>query len=122
LSCGPSFTLHRGRTTVYKKIAEGYVALAQARHSLPHRLVGWPMPVLYTDGVTRALNAAIEKLAALPADEQDLVARWLMEELKDEEHWAEQWAGSQDALAKLADEAVAEVAAGRAADLDPDKL
>jgi hypothetical protein len=80
------------------------------------------MPVLYTDGVTRALNAAIEKLAALPADEQDLVARWLMEELKDEEHWAEQWAGSQDALAKLADEAVAEVAAGRAADLDPDKL
>jgi hypothetical protein len=77
---------------------------------------------LYTVVVTRALNAAIEKLAALPADEQDLVARWLMEELKDEEHWAAQWAGSQAALAKMADEAVAEVATGRAAELDPDKL
>lgn len=72
--------------------------------------------------MTRALNAAIEKLAALPADEQDLVARWLMEELKDEEHWGQQLAGSQDALAKLADEAVAEIAAGRAVELDPDKL
>jgi len=71
--------------------------------------------------MTRALDAAIQKLVALPADEQDRVAQWLMEELKDEEHWTRQFAGSQDALAKLADEAVADAAAGRADDLDPKK-
>ena len=72
--------------------------------------------------MTRALDAAIQKLAALPADEQDRLARWLMEELKDEEHWARQFAGSQAALDRLADEAIADVAAGRATELDPDKL
>ncbi len=72
--------------------------------------------------MTRALDAAIQKLVALPADEQDRVAQWLMEELKDEEHWAQQFAGSQDALAKLANEAIADAAGGRATDLDPKKL
>ena len=72
--------------------------------------------------MTRALDAAIQKLAALPAEEQDRVAGWLMQELKDEEHWARQFAGSQDTLAKLADEAIADVSGGRASELDPEKL
>jgi len=72
--------------------------------------------------MTRSLDAAIQKLVALPAEEQDRVARWLMEELKDEDHWTHQFAESQDALAQLADEAVADSAAGRATELDPKKL
>ncbi|HVY41373.1 MAG TPA: hypothetical protein VHM31_25740 [Polyangia bacterium] len=72
--------------------------------------------------MTRALDAAIQKLVALPADEQDRVAQWLMEELRDEEHWAQQFGASPDALAELADEAVADAASGRATDLDPKKL
>lgn len=73
-------------------------------------------------GMTRALDAAIAKLSELPAEEQDRIARWLLDELGDEELWARQFATSQDALSKLAAEARAERAAGRATELDPDKL
>jgi len=72
--------------------------------------------------MTRALDTAIAKLATLPADEQDRIAQWLLEELRDEEHWARQFAASQSALSKLAAEVRAERAAGRATELDPDKL
>ena len=72
--------------------------------------------------MTRALDAAIAKLAALPPDEQDRIALWLVDELHDEEHWARQFSASQDALSKLAAEARAERAAGRATELDPDTL
>ena len=72
--------------------------------------------------MTRALDAAIAKLATLPADEQDRIAQWLLDELRDDEHWARQFATSQDALSKLATEARAERSAGRAMELDPDRL
>ena len=72
--------------------------------------------------MTRAMDAAVAKLASLPADEQDRIAQWLLDELRDEEHWARQFSASQDALNKLAAEARAERAAGRATELDPDKL
>ena len=72
--------------------------------------------------MTRALDSAISKLATLPADEQDRIAQWLLDELRDEEHWARQFSASQDSLSTLAAETRAERAAGRATELDPDKL
>jgi hypothetical protein len=72
--------------------------------------------------MTQALEAAIRKLATLPAEEQDRIARWLLDELRDDEHWTRQFATTQDALSKLAVEARADRAAGRATELDPDKL
>jgi len=72
--------------------------------------------------MTRALEAAIAKLAGLPAEEQDRIARWLLDELEDEDRWARQFATSQEALSKLAAEARADRAAGRTTELDPDKL
>jgi len=72
--------------------------------------------------MTRALDAAIAKLAGLPAEEQDRIARWLLDELGDDELWAHQFAASQEALSKLAAEARADRAAGRATELDPDTL
>jgi hypothetical protein len=81
---------------------------------------------LATNGIlhamTRALDAAISKLATLPADEQDRIAQWLLDELRDDEHWARQFATSQDALGKLAAEARADRSAGRTTELDPDTL
>jgi len=53
---------------------------------------------------------------------QDRIARWLLDELRDDENWARQFASSQDALSKLAAEARVERSAGRATELDPDKL
>lgn len=72
--------------------------------------------------MTRALDAAITKLAELPPEEQDRIVQWLLEELADEELWVRQFATSQDALSKLAAEARADLAAGTATELDPDKL
>ena len=72
--------------------------------------------------MTRTLDPAIAKITALPAEEQDRIARWLLDELRDEEQWMQQFADSQDALGKLADEARADRTAGRATVLDPDTL
>ena len=72
--------------------------------------------------MTRALDSALAKLATLPVDEQDRIAQWLFDELRDEEHWAHQFSTSQDALSKLAAEARADRAGGRTTELDPDTL
>ena len=72
--------------------------------------------------MTRALDAVIAKLAILPPEEQDRVACWLRDELRDEEHWPSQFKTSQNALSKLAAEARAERATGRTTTLDPEKL
>jgi hypothetical protein len=85
------------------------------------RLVGlWAHA--YTGAVTRTLDSAIAKLAKLPAEEQDRLGQWLLDELLDEERWAAEFSGSQGGLSRLADEARAEIANGTVTDLDPDKL
>jgi len=85
-------------------------------------LLGRSRAVRYTKAMTRALDDAIAKLATLPPEEQDRVARWLLDELRDEEAWARRFGASQSALSKLATEARDERAAGRTTALDPDKL
>ena len=72
--------------------------------------------------MTQLLEAALAQLAKLPPDEQDRVGRWLLEELRDEQLWDHKFSGSQDALSKLAAEALSDLAAGRTTPLDPDKL
>jgi predicted amidophosphoribosyltransferase len=72
--------------------------------------------------VTRALNEAIAKLAALPADEQDRFAQWVLAELEDERAWEKQFATSRSALRALASEALADEAAGRTSEIDPDRM
>ena len=72
--------------------------------------------------MTRALETAIAKLTMLPVDEQDRIAQWLLEELRDDEHWARRFEASQTSLSKLAAEARADRAAGRATEIDPDEL
>jgi len=72
--------------------------------------------------MTRVLDDALAKISALPPEEQDRIARWLLDELEDEERWDRQFSTSQDALSKLAEEARADRAAGRTTELDPDRL
>ncbi len=71
--------------------------------------------------MTRTLDAAIAKLGTLSPEEQDRVGNWILEELRDEERWGRQFAVSQDALSKLAAEALADRTAGRTTPLDPEK-
>ena len=63
--------------------------------------------------MTRLLEKAIEQIAKLPESEQDAVAAVMLEELASERRWADSLAGSQEKLARLAQEALAEYEAGR---------
>lgn len=63
--------------------------------------------------MTKLLEKALDQVAKLPAAEQDAVAAILLEELASEQRWAKSLAASQDQLAKLAQEALAEYKAGR---------
>lgn len=63
--------------------------------------------------MTKLMDRAISEVAKLPEPEQDTLAVILLEEIASERHWSESFAKSQDALAKLAEEALAEHAAGR---------
>lgn len=58
--------------------------------------------------MTELLEKAFAEAARLPEEEQDILARTLLEDLDSEEKWDKALATSQDKLAALADEALAE--------------
>ena len=62
--------------------------------------------------MTQLLEKALSQVAKLPASEQDAMAAIVLEELASEQRWAQSFSKSQDLLAKLADKALAEHAAG----------
>ena len=62
--------------------------------------------------MTQLLEKALRELGKLPPSEQDALAAILMNELASEKRWAESFSKSQDTLAKLAGEALAEDKAG----------
>ncbi len=72
--------------------------------------------------MTELLEQAIEKVKALPECEQDSLAALILEELEDEARWQSKFANSQDLLARLAAEAMAEDRAGKTRPLDVDAL
>lgn len=72
--------------------------------------------------MTRLLEEAFARVSELPADAQDEVARWLLSELESERRWSGLFAESGDALAELAEEALAEHRRGDTKELDPKKL
>ena len=63
--------------------------------------------------MTQLLEKALNEVAKLPPSEQDALAAILLEELASEKKWSELFAQSQDVLAKLAEEALAEHRAGK---------
>ena len=72
--------------------------------------------------MTKTLQKVIDEVAQLPPDEQETFAAWMLEELRSEQRWNELFARSQDMLARMADEALAEHKAGKSLPLDPDTL
>jgi hypothetical protein len=63
--------------------------------------------------MTKLLEIAFAQAARLSAEEQDAFAKFVLEELKSEVRWAQAFASSQDELAGLAQEAVADYKSGR---------
>jgi hypothetical protein len=72
--------------------------------------------------MTQLLEQAFSEAAKLPEVEQNVMARWLLLELASEKRWEKAFAESEDLLAILADEAVAEHRQGKTKLLDADKL
>lgn len=60
------------------------------------------------EAMTESLEEAFAKASRLPPEEQDALAAWLLKELESEDLWDRLFARSQDALEKLAEEALAE--------------
>ncbi|MCX7015638.1 MAG: hypothetical protein NTW86_24315 [Candidatus Sumerlaeota bacterium] len=68
------------------------------------------------------LERAFAEAGRLPPAEQDLLAAWLLAELKEEDEFDRAIAASGDKLARLAGEALAEHRAGQTEALDRDRL
>ena len=72
--------------------------------------------------MTKRLEQAFAEASKLSKQEQDTLAKWLLEELTSEHEWEKAFARSQGSLAKLGKEALAEHRAGRTQELDPERL
>ncbi len=72
--------------------------------------------------MTQLLKRAYAEVAQLPEPDQDAIALLILEELEDERKWQKSFAQSPDALAQLAEEALAEHRAGLTQPLDPETL
>ncbi len=72
--------------------------------------------------MTELLERAMAKVKTLSEHEQDAFATLILEEIEDEERWRKAFANSQDALARLAAEAMSEDRAGKTQPLDVDAL
>jgi hypothetical protein len=68
--------------------------------------------------MTATLREAFEKAAALPSERQEAIAAVVLEEIEAEDRWQRSFARSQEALSKLAAEAIAEDAQGRTLPMD----
>jgi hypothetical protein len=58
--------------------------------------------------MSRTLEAAIARLEGLPLEEQERIGRWILEQLRDEDAWDQEFGASPDALRRLAEEARAD--------------
>lgn len=72
--------------------------------------------------MTKLLEKAFKKASELPDVEQNVIGRWLLEELESERKWDRAFAESEDILARLADEAIEAKNKGETKSLDLDRL
>lgn len=65
------------------------------------------------------MKEALAEIEKLPEQEQENFAAWILAELASEQRWVAAFAKSEDVLAQLADEALAEHRAGLTEPLKP---
>lgn len=69
-------------------------------------------------GMTILLEKALQRVGALPEDDQDAIASQILAALADEEAWRRRFAEKREVLRRLAQEAVEEDARGVTRSLD----
>lgn len=72
--------------------------------------------------MTDLLQKAFAEASKLTEVEQDQLAQSILDMLTSEQRWSAMFARSQDVLAELADEALAEFRAGKTQELDLDEI
>ncbi|MBA4419397.1 MAG: hypothetical protein C0392_16055 [Syntrophus sp. (in: bacteria)] len=72
--------------------------------------------------MTKLLERAFDEVSKLPEIEQNAFAKWVIEELETERKWEKAFAGSEDILDRLADEALAAHKQGKTKPLSIEKL
>ena len=72
--------------------------------------------------MTEVLERAFDEASKLSKEEQDALGEWLLTEIRSEREWDQAFARSQDLLARLGKDALAEHRRGETEDLDPDRL
>lgn len=72
--------------------------------------------------MTELLEKAFEEASKLSELEQNVLARWLIDEIISEKKWEKAFAESEHVLDKLADEALAEHSEGKTKPLDINEL
>ena len=72
--------------------------------------------------MVQLMEKVLAEINKLPAEEQETLAAWILDELAAERRWETAFAESGDLLDQLADEALAEHRAGKTFPLDPDVL
>ncbi len=72
--------------------------------------------------MTKLLEKAFKNASKLPDIEQNVLAKWLLQELEAERKWDQAFAESEDLLGLLADEALEAHRQGKTTPLDIDKL
>jgi hypothetical protein len=68
--------------------------------------------------MTDLLERAFAEASKLTPEQQNQLARWLLDELADDDAWDRQFAATEDRLGTLAREALEEHRAGRTEDLE----
>ena len=72
--------------------------------------------------MTKVLEQAFDEASKLSETEQNALGEWLLAEIQSEREWDRAFARSQDLLARLSREALAEHRRGQTDELDPDKI
>lgn len=72
--------------------------------------------------MTKQLKRAFTEASKLPAEEQNILAKWLLAELSSEKRWSQLFINSQDLLATLGNRALDEHRNGKTQELDPEKI
>ena len=72
--------------------------------------------------MTELLERAIAELNRLPDEQQNSMAQWILEELKDDRRWDAAFANSLSQLEQLAKKALEDYREGRTHELNPDDL
>jgi hypothetical protein len=72
--------------------------------------------------MTRLMEQAIERLRAIPETKQDQLARFLLNELEEDERWSRSTTEHEGKLKGFIDTLLADDAKGASEPLDPDRL